>query len=93
MAAMSWWLVGAFGSDLGCEYAPGTSLYGESSLSVVPPGRVCTHEVIGDKHVDAPDPARVLVLAFAVAGGVTLALDRRRAGALISARADRSMSG
>jgi hypothetical protein len=79
LAVIGWWVVGAFGSDLGCEFAPGTSSYGESSLSVIPPGRTCTYSGQGTQatHVDAPDYGRVLVLGVAVGGGVALLADRR----------------
>jgi len=78
MTVATWWTIGLVGSDVGCEFAPGTSLYGESSPSLIPPGRTCTWEYAGDTHVDGPDPARLLVLGVALAGGAGLIADRLR---------------
>jgi hypothetical protein len=71
--------VGFFG-DSACEFTPGSSNYGEATLSWLPPGRTCTYRdvIAGEVHTDGSEWTRLLVLAFALVGPV-MAISVRRA--------------
>ena len=66
------WVVSAvYSGDTACEFTPGSSNYGEASVSWLPPGRTCTYQDAtdpGQPHVDSPDWSRFLVLGIAVFG-------------------------
>lgn len=67
--------VGAFlaemslSSDIDCEMPPGSSRFGEATLSWFPPGTVCTYE-FGEylPYVSGPSPLRLVVILAALIG-------------------------
>jgi len=48
------------------EFQQGSSLYGDASVSWLPPGRTCTWVGLAGEHVDRPDLSRLLVVALAI---------------------------
>ena len=70
LLVVAWLGIAAWSGDTDCEFSPGTYLYGEASVSWLPPGRTCSYvdAIPGQRHVDRPDLTRLVVLAVALAG-------------------------
>lgn len=64
LGSAAWW------GDTACEISRGSSLYGQASVSWLPPGRTCTYTDVlpGETHVDSPDWSRLVVLGIAIVG-------------------------
>ena len=43
LIVVAWLGLAAWSGDSACEFSPGTSLYGEATVSWLPPGRTCTY--------------------------------------------------
>jgi hypothetical protein len=90
------WLSPLGVADTDCEFAAGSSRYGEASRSLLPPGTTCTYPDLRGlpAHIDSPSSVRLLVVAMAVVGPFVSAYMRRvlRASPQPVGR-DRSSSG
>lgn len=80
LLVVGWLVSAAWWGDTACEFAPGSSLYGEATVSWLPPGRTCTYtDVIpGETHVDSPEWSRLVVLGVALLG-LPMAMNAQRA--------------
>ena len=61
-----------FGSDVGCELAPGSSVFGDAGWSWIPLGRTCTWVVDGATVVHGPSLTELLIPATLLVWLLTL---------------------
>jgi len=71
-----------FGSDVGCELSPGSSVFGDAGWSWIPLGRTCTWSVDGATVIHGPSLTELLIPATLAVWLVTLLRVRRAPRAL-----------